>query len=76
MGDFLAEKQLDELFLTLAPQIAGRDDITARPGLVAGKIFAPQQAVWGTLSSIKQGGSHLFLRYSFESGVTPESQPF
>jgi riboflavin biosynthesis pyrimidine reductase len=65
MGDFLAEKQLNELFLTLAPQIAGRDDVTVRPGLVAGKIFAPQHAVWGTLNSIKQGGSHLFLRYGF-----------
>jgi riboflavin biosynthesis pyrimidine reductase len=72
LGDFLAEKQLDELFLTLAPQIAGRDDVTARPGLVAGKIFAPQQAVWGTLNSIKQGGSHLFLRYSFESAAIAE----
>ncbi len=72
MGDFLAEKQLDELFLTLAPQIAGRDDATERPGLVAGKIFAPQQAVWGTLKSIKQGGSHLFLRYSFESATAAE----
>ncbi len=72
MGDFLAEKQLDELFLTLAPQIAGRDDTTERPGLVAGKTFAPQQAVWGTLKSIKQGGSHLFLRYSFESAIVAE----
>ena len=72
MGDFLAEKQLDELFLTLAPQIAGRDDAIERPGLVAGKIFAPQQAVWGTLKSIKQGDSHLFLRYSFESAAVVE----
>ena len=72
MGDFLAEKRLDDLFLTLAPQIAGRDDVTERPGLVAGKIFAPQQAIWGTLRSIKQGGSHLFLRYSFDS--TPAAE--
>lgn len=72
MGDFLAEKQLDELFLTLSPQIAGRDDVTERPGLVAGKIFAPQQAMWGTLSGIKQSGSHLFLRYLFESTAIAE----
>ena len=72
MGDFLAEKQLDELFLTLAPQIAGRDDVTVRPGLVAGKIFAPYQAVWGTLRGIKHGGSYLFLRYSFESTAIAE----
>ena len=72
MGDFLAEKQLDELFLTLAPQIAGRDNVTERPGLVAGKTFAPHQTLWGTLRGIKQGGSHLFLRYSFESTTAAE----
>ena len=72
MGDFLAEKQLDELFLTLAPQIAGLDDATERPGLVAGKTFAPHQTLWGTLRGIKQGGSHLFLRYSFESATAAE----
>ena len=76
IGGFFAEKSLDELFLTLAPQIAGRDKSIERPGLIAGKIFAPEQALWGTLISVKRGGSHLFLRYSFESGVTPESQPF
>ena len=76
IGGFFAEKSMDELFLTLAPQIAGRDQSIERPGLVAGKIFAPEQALWGTLISVKRGGSHLFLRYSFESGVTPESQPF
>lgn len=66
IGDFFAEKCLDELFLTLAPQIAGRDDVTERPGLVAGKVFAPEQALWGTLIGAKRGGHHLFLRYSFE----------
>ena len=66
-GDFLAEKCLDELFLTLAPQIAGRDGHIERPGIVAGKIFAPEHPLWGKLISIKRGGSHLFLRYAFES---------
>ena len=67
IGDFFAEKCLDELFLTLAPQIAGRDHSSERPGLVAGKIFAPDHALWGKLISIKRGGDHLFLRYAFES---------
>ncbi len=67
IGDFFAEKCLDELFLTLAPQIAGRDDSLERPGLVAGKIFAPHYALWGKLLSIKRGGDHLFLRYAFEA---------
>jgi riboflavin biosynthesis pyrimidine reductase len=67
IGDFFAEKCLDELFLTLAPQIAGRDRSSERPGLVAGKTFAPDHALWGKLISIKRGGDHLFLRYAFES---------
>ena len=63
MGDFLAEEQLDELFLTLAPQVAGRDGSLDRPGFVAGQRFAPEQPLWGTLVDIKRGGSHLFVRY-------------
>jgi riboflavin biosynthesis pyrimidine reductase len=65
MGDFFAERCLDELFLTLAPQLAGRDSSSERPGLVAGKRFAPEHPVWGTLAGVKRGGSHLFLRYMF-----------
>ena len=67
MGDFFAEQALDELFLTLAPQIAGRDGKVERPGLVMGKRFAPEDPRWGTLVSVKRGGSHLFLRYAFET---------
>jgi riboflavin biosynthesis pyrimidine reductase len=66
MGDFLAERCVHELFLTLAPQIAGRDNSSQRPGLVIGKRFAPERPLWGRLTSIKRGGSHLFLRYAFE----------
>jgi riboflavin biosynthesis pyrimidine reductase len=68
IGDFFAEQRLDELFLTLAPQVAGRDGATERPGLVAGKAFAPAAPVWGTLSGVKRGGDHLFLRYGFTEG--------
>jgi len=66
-GNFLSEKCLNELFLTLSPQIAGRDGHIERGGIVAGKIFAPDHPLWGKLISIKRGGSHLFLRYAFES---------
>jgi len=66
-GTFLSEKCLNELFLTLSPQIAGRDGHIERGGIVAGKIFAPDHPLWGKLISIKRGGSHLFLRYAFES---------
>jgi riboflavin biosynthesis pyrimidine reductase len=65
IGDFFAERCLDELFLTLAPQVAGRDGSSERPGLVAGKQFAPEHAMWGTLVSVKRAESHLFLRYAF-----------
>ena len=70
MGDFFAEGRLDELFLTLAPQIAGRDSSSDRPGLVAGKRFAPEHPLWGTLIGVKRGGDHLFLRYAFETKET------
>jgi len=63
MGNFLTENCLDELFLTFAPQIAGRDNSTERPGLIAGKRYAPEQPLWGALTSVKRAGSHLFLRY-------------
>lgn len=65
MGDFFAEKRLHELFLTIAPQVAGRDRSVERPGFVAGKLFAPEHPVWGSLAGVKRAGNHLFLRYSF-----------
>ena len=67
LGGFFAERCLDELFLTLAPQIAGRDKTIERPGLVAGRLFAPELPLWGSLVSVKRETSHLFLRYAFES---------
>ncbi len=70
LGDFFAEQLLDELFLTLAPQVAGRDTFVERPGLVAGQQFAPEHPIWGTLVSVKRGGSHLFLRYAFSTRET------
>jgi riboflavin biosynthesis pyrimidine reductase len=70
MGDFFAERCLHELFLTLAPQLAGRDDAAERPGLVTGQRFAPERPLWGTLIGVKRGGSHLFLRYAFETKET------
>ncbi|MEW6719066.1 MAG: dihydrofolate reductase family protein [Thermodesulfobacteriota bacterium] len=67
MGDFFAERCLDDLFLTIAPQVAGRDGSVDRPGFVAGKLFAPGNPLWGTLAGVKRGGSFLFLRYEFST---------
>ena len=65
LGDFYADRLLDEQFLTLAPQIAGRDSGDRRLSLVMGKLFAPRDPLWGTLIDVRRGSSHLFLRYSF-----------
>ncbi len=65
LGDFYAESLLDEQFLTLAPQIAGRDPGDGRLSLVMGKAFAPNDPLWGKLIDMRRGGNHLFLRYSF-----------
>lgn len=73
MADFIAERLLDELFLTLSPQIAGRDGSTERPGFVAGRQFAPFDSRWGTLVGVKRGDSHLFLRYAFDDGQAARS---
>jgi len=65
LGDFYAERLVDEQFLTLAPQIAGRDAGDRRLSLVMGQAFAPRNPKWGTLTDVRRGGRHLFLRYSF-----------
>lgn len=65
MADFLGEHLIDEQFLTLAPQVAGRDASVHRLALVEGKLLAPHSPVWGTLLGIKRAGEFLFLRYAF-----------
>ena len=62
-GEFLAGGFIDELFLTVAPQIAGRVAENLRPGLVANVEFSPATAPWWKLLSIKGAGDYLFLRY-------------
>lgn len=62
-GEFLAGKFADELFLTIAPQIAGRIHARPRPALVAGVEFSPKTAPWWNLLSAKQAGDHLYLRF-------------
>jgi riboflavin biosynthesis pyrimidine reductase len=65
LADFFEQRLVTEQFLTLAPQIAGRTTGDGRPGLVMEKVFAPRNPLWGTLTDVRQGESHLFLRYSF-----------
>ncbi|HET7026303.1 MAG TPA: dihydrofolate reductase family protein [Candidatus Limnocylindrales bacterium] len=66
IADLVADDLLDELFLTLAPQIAGRAPGAPRFGLVEGVDLWPERARWANLSSVRRAGDHLFLRYRFE----------
>jgi riboflavin biosynthesis pyrimidine reductase len=71
LGDFYARRLIDEQFLTLAPQIAGREVSDGRLSLVMGKTFAPRAARWGSLIDVRRGKSHLFLRYAFPGRTAP-----
>jgi riboflavin biosynthesis pyrimidine reductase len=66
-GEFLAGGFMDELFLTMAPQMAGRDAEHPRPGLVANVQFSPATAPWWKLLSAKSAADYLFLRYQVGS---------
>src|ERR1019366_6431306 len=63
-GKFVANGCVDELFLTIAPQVAGRNRQPLRPGLIAGVEFLPEAAPWLDIISVKERGNHLFLRCS------------
>jgi riboflavin biosynthesis pyrimidine reductase len=65
LATFYKERLIDEQFLSLAPQLAGRETGDARMGLVMGKIFAPRDPRWGRLTDARQGSRLLFLRYTF-----------
>jgi riboflavin biosynthesis pyrimidine reductase len=62
---FLTHRLVDELFLTMAPQIAGSGAVRERPSFAAAATFDVQEALHGDLMSVKRPstGSHVFLRY-------------
>jgi len=62
-GQFLAADAVDELFLTLAPQIAGRERDVTRPAVVQGVQFVPDSAPWFQMVSVKEQAAYLYLRY-------------
>ncbi len=66
-GAFLVASLIDELFLTLSPQLVGRTDSEPRLELVEDAVLWPDRAPWGELRSVRQAGSHLFLRYRLRS---------
>jgi riboflavin biosynthesis pyrimidine reductase len=65
MGTFLDARRVDELFLTLAPQVIGRTPAVPREGLTSGVLFFPDRPLWGRLVSVKTARDLLFLRYSW-----------
>lgn len=62
-ADLHAAGLVDELFLTLAPQIIGRSRATNRLGFLEGFAAAPGQGRWLELVSVHRGDDHLFLRH-------------
>lgn len=62
-GELLEAHAVDEVFLTLAPQVAGRAELSPRLGLVEGTGFTPATTPWGRLRSVMRSADHLFLRY-------------
>jgi riboflavin biosynthesis pyrimidine reductase len=62
-GEFLSAGRIDELFLTVAPQVAGRERGSPRPSIAGEALFLPEAAPWFSLRSVKQGSNHLLLRY-------------
>lgn len=64
-GQLLAAGLVDELFLTLAPQTAGRSAGARRLALVEGSAFSVAAAPWARLIGLRRAGDHLFARYRF-----------
>jgi riboflavin biosynthesis pyrimidine reductase len=65
LATFYKERLIDEQFLSLAPQLSGREIGDGRMSLVMGKTFAPRDPLWGRLVDVRQGSRLLFLRYCF-----------
>ncbi len=66
-GRFLEERALDELFLTIAPRIAGRSPEERRTALVEGAAFLPANAPNARLVGVKSADDYLFTRFAFGS---------
>jgi riboflavin biosynthesis pyrimidine reductase len=62
-GELAGAGLVDELFLTLSPLLAGRSAAEQRLSLVEGTAFLPSGGIGCRLLTLRQAGSHLFLRY-------------
>jgi len=68
MGRLIDGGLLEEVFLTISPVVAGRDE-EKRLGMVEGVELLPKLGVWGALLSARRHGDHLFLRYRVPARV-------
>jgi riboflavin biosynthesis pyrimidine reductase len=66
LGELLAANLADELFLTVAPQVAGRSASAARLSLIEGVAFDVATAPWWRVASVRRAANHLFLRYRLD----------
>jgi riboflavin biosynthesis pyrimidine reductase len=63
MGELVKAALVDEMFLTLSPVLAGRNQ-ERRLGMVEGVELLPKIPVWSRLLSARRHGDFLFLRYA------------
>ena len=63
-GHLLQDGLVDELFLTIADRIAGRDEHEKRSGIVNDATFLPERLARADLLSARRLESYLFLRYA------------
>jgi riboflavin biosynthesis pyrimidine reductase len=74
-GQLLSGGWVDELFLTVAPQLAGRSDTQPRPGVISMPAFSPEAAPQLRLRSLRTCADHVFLRYAIGRPGAPGTQP-
>jgi riboflavin biosynthesis pyrimidine reductase len=65
LGALMGAGLVDELFLTVAPQVVGRPAGAGRLGLVEGSNLIAAGGSWARLAAIRRAGDDLFLRYRF-----------
>lgn len=63
LGSFVADGAVDELFLTVAPVLAGRQADANRLGLLEGLALPVGSFAQARLRTVKTSGSYLFLHY-------------